>query len=102
MTDKLLEEMSPEEFEQVMDDFITREQTEVPISTFFEALTLIDRARQVTARVIRLRTRVAGDRLVFFPSVGPDVSITAEGNEIVLEDGRRIVLELVPDQAVTV
>jgi hypothetical protein len=101
MTEKLLEEMSPEEFEQLMDDFITREQTEVPISTFFKALALIDRERQAAARVIHLRTRVAGDRLVFFPPVGPEVSITVEGNEIVLEDGRRIVLELVSDRAVT-
>jgi len=100
MTEKLLEEMSPEEFEQLMDDFITREQTEVSISTFFKALALIDRERQA-ARVIHLRTRVAGDRLVFFPPVGPEVSITVEGNEIVLEDGRRIVLELVSDRAVT-
>lgn len=100
MSEKLLEEMSPEEFEQVLDDFITREQTEVPVSTFFEALALIDREKREAAQVIRLQTRVVGDRLVFSPP-GSEAAITVEGNEIVLEDGRRILLELVPTQAVT-
>jgi hypothetical protein len=100
MSEKLLEEMSPEEFEQVLDDFITREQTEVPVSTFFKALALIDQEKRAVARVIRLQTRVVDDRLVFFPP-GPGVAITVAGNEIVLEDGRRILLELVPAQVVT-
>jgi hypothetical protein len=99
MTEKLLEEMSPEEFEQVMDDFITREQTEVPVSTFFETLALIDREKREKARVIRLQTRIVDDKLVFSPP-GPEAAITVEGNEIVLEDGRRILLEFAPDQTV--
>ena len=56
MTEKLLEEMSPEEFEQLMDDFITREQTEVSISTFFKALALIDRERQAAASTSRRKS----------------------------------------------
>lgn len=101
MTEKLLEEMSPEEFEQAMDDFIEREPTEVPTSTFFEALAHIDQERRATASVIHLRTRVAGDKLVFVPPTEPENAITVEENEIVLEDGRRIVLELVPEQPVS-
>lgn len=97
MTEKLLEEMSPEGFEQVMDVFITREQTEVPTSIFFEALARIDQERRATARVLHLRTRVAGDKLILEPPSKPEDAITVEENEIVLEDGRRIVLELVPE-----
>ena len=100
MSEKLFEEMSPEEFEQVLDDFITREQTEVPISTFFKTLALIDWEKREAAKVIRLQTRVVGDRLVFSPP-GPEAAITVEGNEIVLEDGRRILLELLPAQTTT-
>lgn len=99
--EKLLEEMSPEQFEQVMGDFIAREQTEVPPSTFFEALARIDQERRATARVIHLRTRVAGDKLVFAPPSKPEDAIAVEENEIVLEDGRRLVLELVPEQPVS-
>jgi len=101
MTEKLLEEMSPEEFERVMGDFVTREQTEVPVSTFFETLASMDQEKRAAARVIHLRTRVAGDRLVFFPPVESEDAITVEENEIMLEDGRRIVLELVPDRGVS-
>ena len=100
MSEKSLEEMSSEEFEQVLVDFITREQTEVPVSTFFKALALIDWEERETAQVIRLQTRVVGDRLVF-SAPGPEAAITVEGNEIVLEDGRRILLELVPAQTTT-
>ena len=59
MTGPLIEDMSPEEFEQALDDFISREQPEVPVSTFFETLALIDQQRQATARVIRLPTILA-------------------------------------------
>ena len=98
MSEKLLKDMTVKEFEQALDDYIVREQTEVPVSTFFEALALIDREKQETARVIRLRTRVVDGMLAFFP---PELgtAITVEGNEIVLEDGRRILLEFAPDQA---
>jgi hypothetical protein len=101
MTEKLLEEMSPEEFEQAMEEFITREQSEVPVSAFFEALALIDQEKRTTARVIHLHGRVEGDRLVFSPPTDGVPSITVQGNEIVREDGSRIVLELIPDTPVT-
>jgi hypothetical protein len=38
--------------------------------------------------------------LVFAPTE-PESPVTVEDNEIMLEDGRRIVLELVSDQSVT-
>jgi len=98
MTEKLLENMPSEEFEQSLDDFITREQSEVPVSTFFEALALIDREKREAARVIRLRTRIVDGQLVFSPPEA-ETAITVERNEIVLEDGRRILLEYAPNQA---
>jgi hypothetical protein len=99
MSKKLLEEMSAEAFERAMDDFIAREQTEVLASPFFQALALIDQERKNVGQVVRLQTRVVGDRLVFAPTE-PESLVTVEDNEILLEDGRRIVLELVSDQSV--
>lgn len=102
MSKNLLNEMPAEAFERAMDDFITREQTEVLTSPFFQALALIDqeREKQAMGQVVRLQTRVVGDRLVFAPTE-PESAIAIEDNEILLEDGRRIVLELVFDQSVT-
>ncbi len=95
MKEKLLEDMSSDEFEQVLDDFIMREQTEVSVSTFFQALALIDREKQETARMIRLQTRIVDGKLVVSPPES-EIAIAVEGNKIMLEDGRRILLELVP------
>jgi len=39
--------------------------------------------------------------LVFVPPAEPEDTITVEGNAIVLEDGRRIVLEMVADRVVS-
>jgi hypothetical protein len=102
MSKDLIEEMSTEAFERAIDDFITREQTGVLRSPFFQALALIDqqREKQAVGRVIYLQARVVGDRLVFAPTE-PESPVTVEDNEIMLEDGRRIVLELVSDQSVT-
>jgi hypothetical protein len=102
MSKDLIEEMSTEAFERAIDDSITREQTGVLTSPFFQALALIDQQREkrVVGQVVRLQTRVVGDRLVFAPTE-PESTVTVEDNEILLEDGRRIVLELVSDQSVT-
>jgi hypothetical protein len=96
MGKKLLEEMSVEAFERAVHDFIASEQTEVPTSVFFQALALIDQEKKNMGQVVRLQTRVVGDKLVFVPTE-PESRVTVENNEILLEDGRRIVLELVSD-----
>lgn len=97
MSETLLEDMSAEEFEQALDDFIAREQSEVPTSAFFEALAFLDRERGEQAKMIRLRTRIVDGQIVF-SQPEPGEAITVEGNEIVLEDGRRILLELASDE----
>ncbi len=99
MGKKLLEEMPAEAFERAMHDFISGERTEVPTSAFFQALALIDQERENVGQVVRLQTRVVGDKLVFAPPES-ESRVTVEDNEILLEDGRRIVLELVSDQSV--
>jgi hypothetical protein len=97
MNEMQIEDMTAEAFEQTLEDFITREQTEVPVSDFFEALALIDQKNREQARMIRLRTRIVDGEIVF-SQPEPEDAITVEGNEIVLEDGRRILLELASDQ----
>ena len=99
MSKNLLEEMSAEAFERAMADFIAREQIEVLTSPFFQVLALIDqeREKQAVGQVVHLQTRVVDDRLVFVAPTEAESLVTVEDNEILLEDGRRIVLELVSD-----
>jgi len=101
MTQKLLEEMTADEFELILDRFITREPVEVSSSVFFEALAQIDREKQKAAPVIRLWTRVVDNHLVFAPPQ-PAGTIVVRDNEIILDDGRHILLELATDQAMSV
>jgi hypothetical protein len=70
MGKKLLEEMSVEAFERAVHDFIASEQTEVPTSVFFQALALIDQEKKNMGQVVRLQTRVVGDKLVFVRADG--------------------------------
>jgi hypothetical protein len=97
MNKTLLEDTSTEEFERIMENFITREQTEIATSDFFKALALIDQEKQKHARKIKLRTHIINGK-ISFSEPEPEETIMVEGNEIVLEDGRRILLELVAEQ----
>jgi len=48
--------------------------------------------------IIRLTGRLIGDRLVFVPPASPNAPFRVHGNEIVLEDGPRIVVDILPIQ----
>jgi hypothetical protein len=98
MSDKLLEEMVPEEFEEMLETFISREEDEVEVSAFFEAWARIEAERRASAERIYLRGEIVGDRLIFAVPEGQSTGLQVRGNEIVLEDGRRIVLELKPEE----
>jgi hypothetical protein len=86
--------MSPEEFEQMLEDFITREEDDMNISTFFEVLALIDQEKRAAAPVIKLEGELVSGQLVFSPPTDQTLPITVQGNEIVLPDGSRIILTL--------
>jgi hypothetical protein len=46
MKEQILDYLTPDEFEQLLDDFIQRDDEEIPTSTFFAALELIDREKR--------------------------------------------------------
>ena len=46
MKGQTLDDLTSEEFEQLLDDFIQRDNEEIPASTFFAALELIDREKR--------------------------------------------------------
>lgn len=96
MSDILLEEMMPDDFEEMLERFITREEDEVEASTFFQAWARIEAERRASAEEIRLWGEIVGDRLVFAEPEDQPTSLQLHGNEIVLEDGRRIVVKLKP------
>ena len=52
MTKRKLEDMTPDEFEHVLDDFVDREPTEMPALAFFPALASLDHQTQQDARAI--------------------------------------------------
>jgi len=100
MSDKLLEEMMPEGFEEMLETFITRERDEMEMSAFFHAWAQIEAERRASAKEIHLMGEIVGDRLVFGMPEGGSMSLRVRGTEIILEDGRRIVLELKPGELV--
>jgi len=90
----------PEEFEEMLDTSITRDEDEVEMSAFFQAWAQIEAGRWASAEEIHLWGAIQGDRLVFAVPEGQPTSLQVRGNRIVLEDGRRIVLELMPGELV--
>ena len=46
MKGQTLDDLTSEEFEQLLDDFIQRNDEQIPVSTFFAALELIDREKR--------------------------------------------------------
>jgi hypothetical protein len=93
MTEKILEELSAEELEQVLGGFITREVNELSMTTFFEAWEILERERRARMPVIVVEGDVADDEIALSlpePVLAP---VTASGNELIV-NGYRIVLKL--------
>lgn len=94
MSDKrMIEDYTPEEFEAVLNAFVEREIEDVPMDDFFAALAEIDRRRQ---EVIQVQGRIVQGQLVFsLPRFAPP-TVAVEGNQIILDQTRRIVVTLEP------
>lgn len=67
----------------------------LPIETFFEAWAAIERRK----KPVEVQARVEGEYLVL--TAPPDSPLMVQGNRIWLEDGRQVVINLVPAQAAT-
>ena len=90
---EMLEELSAEELEQVLDKFITREVDELSMPTFFEAWEILDRERRARMPVIVVQGEVSDDQVTLSlpePVVAP---VAVSGNELIV-NGYRIILKV--------
>ena len=89
------EDLSPEELEKDVADYILRDDPstgDLPVDTFMALWQRFEAERR--AQVIELEQDILGGEVVL--SVAPTnvAPVEVKGNEIHLEDGRRIVLRL--------
>jgi hypothetical protein len=89
------EDLPAEEWDQIVTDFIARDSPssgDLPTDTFFALWERFEAKRR--AEVIELEQDIIGGEIVL--SVAPTSStlVQVKRNEILLEDGRRIVLRL--------
>lgn len=90
---KTLEEMPIDEYEAAIEQFIEEAahlDGSLPVETFFEAWETIEQRRTT----VEIKAQVVHDQLVLMsPSESPWV---VQGNRIRLEDGRELIITLVP------
>jgi len=93
---KTLEEMPVAGYEAAIERFIEEAAQwdgSLPVKTFLEAWETIEQRRTV----LEIEARIVHDRLVLMaPSESP---LVVQDNRIQLEDGREVVIELVPAEA---
>jgi hypothetical protein len=89
---KTLQEMSATEYEAVMDRFIEKAAQwdgSLPIETFFEAWAEIERHKAN----LQVQAQIKGNQLVL--TAPPDSPLVVQGNQIRLEDGRQVTIQLI-------
>ena len=87
----MLEELSTDELEQILDDFITREVDELSMPTFFEAWEFLDRERRDRMPIIVVQGEVSEDDEVILSLPEPVLApVAVSGNELIVNDYRII------------
>jgi len=87
------QDRSPEELEQTVTDFIARDDPgDLPADTFFALWERFEAERR--SQIIELEQDIVGGEIVLSVAPTSPALVPVEGNEIRLEDGRRIVLHL--------
>lgn len=95
---RTLEEMPVAEYEAVVERFIeeaARWDGSLPAETFFEAWAAIERRKET----VEVQARVEDDRLVL--TAPSDSRLRVQDNRIWLEDGRQVVIRLMPVRGAT-
>ena len=85
MNDKPLDELNEQEFDQLIEGFITRPDDPVAPTTFLSALSEFLQER--TENVVELTAEVRGDELCFDP-IAP---VPLQGNEFIYRDTRFVI-----------
>jgi hypothetical protein len=86
MSKKLLTEMEKDEFQTLIDDYISRSAERddaIPASTFMEML--FDLLERQTTNVVELEGEIVNGRLVLTPT-GEAAPVQVQGNRILLGD----------------
>jgi len=89
------EDLSAEEWEQIVTDFIARDSpdpSDLPTATFFARWERFEAKRRT--QVIELEQDIIGGEIVLSVAPTSPTLVQVKRNEILLEDGRRIVLRL--------
>ena len=89
--DKKLDELSTQEFEQMMDQVATPDFHDLSTEDFFAALAAID--AETPRETLELKASVTNGQLIFLEPA----PLRAHGNEIHLGD-KRVVIKLVPEE----
>lgn len=88
---KTLEEMPIDQYEATMQQFIqdaAEWDGSLPMETFLEAWEALDQRRII----LEIKAQVVSDRLML--AVPADSPLTVQGNRILLEDGREVIITL--------
>jgi hypothetical protein len=94
-TAKSLLELSEVEYEALVETYIERETLatgEMPISDFFQLLLETEAARQ--GETIEVEGKIVDDKLVLSLVAGHQSNVRVQGNQILLDDGGRIIVRL--------
>ena len=89
------DDLSAEEWDQIVTDFIARDSPgsgDLPTDTFFARWERFEAKRRT--QVIELEQDIIGGEIVLSVAPTSPTLVQVERNEILLEDGRRIVLHL--------
>lgn len=90
---KTLEEVSVAEYEAIVERFIEEAAQwdgSLPVETFFDTWAAIE-SRKVT---LEIQAQIEDDHLVL--TALPDSPLTVQDNRIWLEDGRQVIIRLIP------
>ncbi|MBC8236163.1 hypothetical protein H8E77_41985 [bacterium] len=92
MQQQTLDDLTTEEFEKLLDNFIQRDDEEMPISTFFAALELIDREKR--QQIIDVTGKLIEGKLFLSLPKEATTSIEVHNNEILIDENRKIIIHL--------
>ena len=92
MQQQTLDDLTTEEFEQLLDNFIQRDDEEMPISPFFATLELIDREKR--QQIIDVTGKLIEGKIFLSLPKEATASIEVHNNEILIDENRKIIIHL--------
>ena len=91
MNAKAWDDLTPEEFEGVLDHFSERDDDDISLSTFFATLAAIDQEKR--EQVIELEWEVVDGQLSLTGPASTRLTVKITGNEIIVDPHLRIAFQ---------